>query len=199
MKLVPLPSERCTTMIFWSGNLTPGLSLAMRRHSSGDLAQVDVGQHVAAELDVADAGNVEDGHHRAQHGGNVNQLDLGAASCSSVIGSRRRRQSRRARGDLADAAARADGLVVDLDAGMRRAVLAEPLGIDRIGEGCARPGQLLRLSRAQGQQSTIQSNQRLFHGSSPLQIYLPREFELREEFPFYLNCPTLYTGNVTGV
>ena len=80
MKLVPEPSERCTTMIFWSGSLTPGLSLAMRGVvPAGDLAQVDVGQHVAAESQVGDAGHVVDGNHGAEHGGNVNELDLGCS------------------------------------------------------------------------------------------------------------------------
>src|SRR5208337_1679953 len=40
----------------------------------GYLAQIDVGQHIAAEFEVVDAGDVEDRHHRAKHCGNVNQL-----------------------------------------------------------------------------------------------------------------------------
>ena len=42
--------------------------------------------------------------------------------------------------DLLNSAAGTDGLIVDLDAGMRGAVLAKPFRIDGIGKGCARPG-----------------------------------------------------------
>ena len=60
---------------------------------------------------------------------------------SSVIGMSEAPKSTRPAADLLDAAAGADGLIVDLDAGMRGAVLAEPLGVDGIGKGRACPGQ----------------------------------------------------------
>src|ERR1019366_9917453 len=94
----------------------------------GDLAQEDVGQHFAAELEVVDAGNVEGRHIRAEHGWNEDQFDLGRGQL--LVGGRHVRGAKihRSGRDLADSAAGTDGLVVDLDAGVRLAVLAKPFG-----------------------------------------------------------------------
>ena len=63
-------------IVFGDARIVPG----------GDLAEVDVGQHVGAELEIADARDVEDRDHSAEHGGNVDQLDLGGDKLSSVMG-----------------------------------------------------------------------------------------------------------------
>ena len=63
-----------------------------------------------------------------------------------------------AAGHLANAAAGADRLIVDLDAGMRGAVLGEPFGIDRIRKSSTCAGQLLSLSRAQGKDEQRNGN-----------------------------------------
>ena len=42
----------------------------------GDLAQEDVGKHVAAEAEIVDAGHVEGRHVGAKDGWNVDELDL---------------------------------------------------------------------------------------------------------------------------
>jgi len=54
-------------IVFGNASVVPG----------GDFAQVDVGQHVGAEFDVADAGDVEDGHNGAENGRQEGQLGLG--------------------------------------------------------------------------------------------------------------------------
>src|ERR1700735_3379924 len=93
----------------------------------GDFAQENVGQHVTAEANVGDAGNAVNRNYSSEHSWDMNQLDLGGGN--HVIGHRHVGCSEvdQAAGDLANAAARTDGLVVDFHARMRRAILAEPL------------------------------------------------------------------------
>ena len=57
--------------------------------------------------------------------------------------------------------------VVDLHAGMRRAVFVEPLRVDRIGKCSAGPGEFLRLGRAQSQRKQANCQKCLFHESLP--------------------------------
>ena len=122
-------------MIFWSGSYARVILGDARIVPGRDLAQKNVGQHIAAEPQIAHARDIEDRHNRAKHGGNVNQLDLrGGQHARRSSGMSEAPKSTSARRHLADSATRTDRLVVDLDAGMRRAVLAKPLGIDGIRE-----------------------------------------------------------------
>src|ERR1035438_397842 len=91
-----------------------------------DFSQEDVSQNVGAEIEVADSGDVEDRHYRAKHDRNVNQLYLGSRQL--LIGHRSVGGAKinKACSHLFDSTAGADGLVVNLDAWVRRVVLAEP-------------------------------------------------------------------------
>ena len=113
-----------------------------------DLSKIDVGQHVGAETKIGDAGHVEDGHNRAQHGGNVDELDLGRGQGLIGHGHVGGTKVHNAVRHLLDAAAGSDGLKVYFDARMRGAVLREPLGVDGQRKGSTRPGDLLGLSHA---------------------------------------------------
>jgi hypothetical protein len=109
----------------------------------GDLAQADVGDHLGAELQVpGDARHVVSRHHRAQHRGDVEDRDLGLAQLLVGHGTVAGAEIHRALQHLADAAAAADGLVVDGHVGMLVVILAEPLGVDGIRERGARRVQI---------------------------------------------------------
>ena len=97
-------------------------------------------------------------------------LILEAASCVIGHGHVRCAKIDKPSRDLADAAAGTDGLIVDLHAGMSRGILAKPLGIDRIGESCARPGQLLGLCGARGQYQQHNATAMSFSRRSPCSI-----------------------------
>ena len=79
-----------------------------------DLAQEDVRKDVAAEAEVGDAGNVEDRHVGAQHGGMWISLTFEEESMSSVMGMSEAPKSTRPLVTCAMPAARADRLIVDL-------------------------------------------------------------------------------------
>ena len=95
-----------------------------------DLAQVDGGERLRRDAKLLHAGQVPDDDHRAHHRRDV--LDAGgllqllvAERC--VAGP----EVDGPLGDLLDAAAGSDRLVVDLDVRVELVVLAEPLGIER--------------------------------------------------------------------
>jgi hypothetical protein len=105
----------------------------------GDLAQVDVAQHLAAQLQLArgNALDVDHRHHATDHGGELHQALFG-----QVFVLQRRvggAEVHRLGLDLAHAGARADGLVVDLHAG-GLVVVGSPLGVQRRREARARAG-----------------------------------------------------------
>ncbi|MCY1515388.1 hypothetical protein D9M68_499720 [compost metagenome] len=108
----------------------------------GDLAQVDVAQHLAVELQLArlDAGDVDHGDHAADDGGELHQA-LGLQFV--VLQGRVRRAEIDGLGfDLLQASARTDRLVVDLDAG-GLVEIGRPLGVQRCGEAGAGAGHVL--------------------------------------------------------
>ncbi len=104
-----------------------------------DLAQEDVGQDLARQLQLArlDAVDVHDGHGAADHGGELQQAVLfQVGSLHRVI---RGAEVDGLCNDLLLAAARTDGLVVDRVVG-RSLVVGRPLGVDRVRERCAGAG-----------------------------------------------------------
>ena len=133
-----------------------------------DVPQEDVGDCRLAELEFSGhAGHIVGRDVRTEHGGDVNQLDSarleeivshGHIGCAEVDGPR---------ANLLDATAGTDGLIVDLDAGMRGAVLREPLGIDGIWEGGASGCNCLSLSRAQRAHEQRDEKQGFFHDLLP--------------------------------
>ncbi|MPM40441.1 hypothetical protein SDC9_87082 [bioreactor metagenome] len=105
----------------------------------GDLAQVDVAQHLAAELELAclDALDVHHGDHATDHGGELHQALLvqlvvlqGSVGSAEVHG---------LGFDLTQTGTRTHGLVVDLDAGCL-VVVGCPLGVQRSREAGASAG-----------------------------------------------------------
>src|SRR5450432_1289094 len=101
-----------------------------------ELAHQDLGQHIGRHLQLArlDARQVDDGHHGPHYHRELHQVRL-----VQLLGLERR--IRRAEvdgafGDLFDAAARADRLVVELDLGVL-GVSVRPLRVQRIREGGA--------------------------------------------------------------
>jgi len=102
----------------------------------GDLAQVDVSDDVAREVEILiDTGDVVDRNDCAEDGRNVHRFNLGALNLLVIHGAVGGTEVDRTLGDLTDAAAGADGLIIDLDVGILLAVFAEPFGVDRVGEG----------------------------------------------------------------
>ena len=102
----------------------------------GDLAEVDVGHVFRGELQpLGDAGKVVGDDHCPHDGRDVDEFAGGRlqfligqelVACSEID---------RLGRDLLDAAAAADGLVVELDRRVDLGVLAEPLGVERVREG----------------------------------------------------------------
>ncbi len=104
-----------------------------------DLAEEDIGEDLAGEAEVAaHAGNVVDGDDAAQDGREVRDAEAGRRDL--LVGHRAvgGAEEDRTGAELADAAARADGLIVDLHVRVQLVVVAEPLRIDRVGERCPR-------------------------------------------------------------
>ena len=138
MLVVPLPSERCAMRTAVSGNLAPGWAAAMRLSFAGDFAQEEVRDHVGRKLEVlARFGEVVGQDNCAKHGRDVQH---GAGGLGErLIGHRgiARAEVHRLVQELADTAAAADGLVVDLDIGMSLVIFAEPLLVHRIGKSCS--------------------------------------------------------------
>ncbi|EAW42553.1 hypothetical protein N9414_24358, partial [Nodularia spumigena CCY9414] len=125
-----------------------------------DLAQVDVAQHLAGQLELAglDALDVDHGHDAADHGGKLHQTLL-----SQFFILERLVGGAEVHGlgfDLLDAGAGAHGLVVDLHAG-GLVVVRSPLGVQRSREaGACASGFLLSqgLAHAARRQSTSHQN-----------------------------------------
>ena len=147
LKVVPEPSERWTTAIACVGSLTLGIELLDRRVVPVlDLAEEDLGERRAVEHELArlDAVEVDDRHDAAHH-----RRELDEAVLVELLALQRRVGGAEGHGlglDLLDAAARADRLIVQADAGLLL-IGVRPLGVDRIGEGGAGAGDVGRGSR----------------------------------------------------
>ena len=132
MNVVPEPSERRTTVISSSGSLSAGIEIRDRLVVPFlDLAEVDVGEQRARELDRArrDAFDVHDRHDAAD-----DRRKLHEAGRLQILGLQRHVGRAEVDGlglDLRDAAARADRLVVHADVGLLL-VRLRPLGVDGI-------------------------------------------------------------------
>ena len=134
--VVPEESERWMTVIAVLGSVTPGFSALIAGVVPGlDLAEVDVGERRAVELQAGlDAGQVVGDGDRAR--GTSGSGRRGCRSWRSLSssagfsgGSLAPKSTVLASSD-GDARARADRLVVDRQAGLRRG----PLLVDRRGE-----------------------------------------------------------------
>ena len=104
-----------------------------------DLAQEDPGQRFRRELDLARyPRHVVRQNHRSQHRWEMQHLDLGIRQL--LIGHRTVAGAKvhHAFGHLANTAAAADRLVVDLHIRVRFTVLAKPFLVNRVGERGAR-------------------------------------------------------------
>ena len=116
MYVVPEPSERCTTVMSVAGSVTPGFSFAI----AGSFHFVILPRKMSARTGPVNfssaltLGNVVDGHDGAEHRREVQ--DLAGRRLQLLVGHRAvgRAEEHRLVGDLPDAAARADRLVVDL-------------------------------------------------------------------------------------
>ena len=171
MKVVPEPSERCTTAIACFGSLAFGIELGDRRIVPVlDLAQEDLGERRAVERDVAalDAFEIDDRHDAAHHGRELDDADL-------VELFRLQRHVGGAEGhglgaDLLDAAAGADRLIVQAVAGLLL-VGVGPLGVDRIREGRAGAGNVDgdgRIDDGGGDGAGRENCPDVFHSFSPV-------------------------------
>ena len=125
----------------------------------GDLAQIDVGQHVGSELHLAvHAGNVVRRNHGSKNGRNVQYLDLGLGNLLIAHGAVAGAKIHRARLHLTNPAAAANRLIVDLNIGMQIVVLVKPLGVDRVRKGCAGSVQSRLRQRASGKHSDAEEH-----------------------------------------
>ena len=118
----------------------------------GDLAQVDVGEDGAGELELAGRDPL-DVHHR--HHAAHDHRELHQAGLVQLGGLERLVGGAEVDGlglDLLDAAAGADRLVVHADAGLGL-VGVRPLGVDRVREGGAGAGDVGRPGRGGGHQA----------------------------------------------
>ena len=110
-------------------------------------------------------------HHAANHGG---ELDL-ALGLEHVVGLGHVRSTKinRLGVDLLDTTARADGLVVDLDAG-GLVVVGRPLGVNRRGEAGTGTGDFLSADRNAECGDCGKSQQRVaerrFHGKTFVRV-----------------------------
>ena len=134
MYVVPLPSERCTTRMSFAGSFTPALSAAIRESFHLVILPAKIWAiDIAGELE-----RLRDSPARlyvmTTAPSTVGMCRIGPFAFASSA-SRHRRIGRTEihgpLGELADAAARADRLIVDLHA-RRGRVVAEPLAVDRI-------------------------------------------------------------------
>ena len=140
MYVVPDPSERCTTVMSSAGSETPALSFAI----AGSFHLVILPRKMSAStgpLNFSSAltpRHVVDRHDGAEHGREVQDLArrrLHLLRRHRPVG---RAEEHRLVGELTDAAARADRLVVDLDVRVDLVVLGEPLRVDRVREASRR-------------------------------------------------------------
>ena len=115
---------------------------------AGDAAHEDLHQHVPVELEpgLTQRRKVVGHDHGAEHGRQMQHVAVDGGDLRLVHRPVGGAEVHRALGELADAAAGADGLVVDLHAGLL-VVGVEPLRIDRIGERGAGPVQGLGSER----------------------------------------------------
>ena len=119
MKVVPLPSERWTTTISLFGSFTPGLSAAIAWIVPlGDRAQKNAGHRVAG-VKFRSCGHAREIVVATTAPSTVGKCRTGifsVASADSVVGHRHvgRAEIHRPGGQLPDAAAGPDGLIVDL-------------------------------------------------------------------------------------
>jgi hypothetical protein len=135
-----------------------------------DLAAVDVGQDLAGQLELAglDARDVDDRHDAAEH-----RRELDEAALLEVLALEGRvggAEIDRFGLDLADAAARADRLVVQARAGFL-AIGLGPFRIDREREGGAGAGDVGgRCGQGEGRHRQADDGhlRRVFHLTSPL-------------------------------
>ena len=106
----------------------------------GDLAEEDAGDRLRGELQIRrDPGNVVGQDRRAQHRGKVQNLEAGLLEL--IVGHRAvgGAEIHGLCSQLANAAARTDGLVVDLDVRMQLVILVKPFRINRIRETSRQP------------------------------------------------------------
>ncbi len=104
-----------------------------------DPAQVDVRKQLAGEVKIAGhAGDVVDRNDAAEDRRQVGDAEAGRGDLLIGHGAGRGAEEDRAGAELADAAARADGLIVDPHVRMQLAILAEPLRVDGVGKRRAR-------------------------------------------------------------
>ena len=140
MNVVPEPSERCTTVMSRGRQLDAGVQLGDRRVVPLlDLAEEDVGEQRAGELQLAATPRqVVDRHHGAEHGGEVQ--DLARRRLQLVVRHRLigRAEEHRLAGQLPDAGARSERLIVDLDARLA-ACCTRRTTSSRSGWGTSRP------------------------------------------------------------
>ena len=116
-----------------------------------DLAQEDVGEEGPAEAQLGgQAGQVVGGHHAPQDRGQVDDRARSGLQLLFGHGPVGGAEEDRLVGELADAAARADRLVVDPDVGTDLVVLREPLRVDGVRERGARAVDLPRSGRGTG-------------------------------------------------
>ena len=134
MNVVPEPSERWMTTMAWLGSLTPGLSLTIRGSFHFAIWPRKMPASVGPSrtmLARRDAGNVHHRHDAADDGGKLSQAHRRQGlGFERHVGSP---ESHRLGLDLRDAAARADGLVVEADPA-DLLIRPRPFGVDRIGK-----------------------------------------------------------------
>jgi hypothetical protein len=111
----------------------------------------DVDQRVAVEmqLDITDRGEIVGHDHGAEHRGHMEHVGVHRRDLALVHRPIAGPEVDRTLGELADTAAGADRLIVDLHAGLP-VVGVEPLGVDRIGEGRPGAGEALGRRRSAG-------------------------------------------------
>ena len=140
MKVVPEPSERCTTAIACFGSLTLGLSFAI----AGSFQLLILPRKILASVGPSSMSSPGLMPSRLTTG-TTPPMTVGNCTRPSfveVLALQRRVGGAEVDGlglDLLDAAARADRLVVQADAGLLL-VGVRPLGVDRVGEGRAGAG-----------------------------------------------------------
>ena len=170
LKVVPDPSERCTTAIACVGSLTSGLSLAIAASSQFLISP----RKILASV----------GPSRMRSPGLMPSRLTTGTMPPITIGNwtrpifvelfARQRRVGGAEGhglglDLLDAAARADRLIVQADAGLLL-IGVGPLGVDRIGEGRAGAGDVGGDGRCEsggGDEAGGSDDGPVFQGNSP--------------------------------
>ena len=172
------------------------LQVAVQRNDLGvvpllDLAHVDAGENVARELELArlDTGDVHGRNDAAHHGRELDEAVLGQVlTLERGVGGA---EGDRLRLDLADAAARADRLVVEAGAG-RLLIGFGPLRIDREGEGRAGAGDVGGLGGTGDPGGHGRENENLAHVRCP---HLVAVCSAPSEHPLYDSRMTIRHEN----